>query len=78
MVWKVGLRSLLSWTLFQKRYEVLPSSIRTALVQFQECSDKSNKSIFNSDIVESRSYILFVADSAVVTVTTDGREIRGI
>jgi hypothetical protein len=78
MVWKVGLRSWLSWTLFRQRYEVLPSFARTALVQFQECSDKSNKSIFNSDIVDSRSYTLFVVDSAVGTVTTDDREIRFI
>jgi hypothetical protein len=74
-VWKVGLRSLLSWTLFQQRYEVLPSFTRTALVPFQECSDKSNKNSFNSDIVESRSYTLLVVDSSVGTVTTDDREI---
>jgi hypothetical protein len=78
MVWKVGLRSLLSWTLFQPRYEVLPSFTRTALVQVQECSDKSNKSIFNSDIVDSRSYTFFAVDIAVGTVTTDDREIRVI
>jgi len=78
MVWKVGLRSLLSWTLFRQRYEVLPSFTRTALVQFQECSDKSNKSIFNSDVVDSRSYTFFVVDSAVGTVTTDDREISFI
>jgi hypothetical protein len=78
MVWKVGLRSLLSWTLFQQRYEVLPSFTRTPLVQFQECSDKSNKSISISDIVDSRSYTFFVVDSAVGTVTTDDREMRVI
>ena len=75
-MWKVGLRSLLSWTLFRQRYEVLPSFTRTASVQFQECSDKSNKSVFNSDIVDSRSYTLLVVDSAVGTVTTDDREIK--
>jgi hypothetical protein len=53
-----------------------PLSLGTALVQFQECSHKSNKNIFNSDIVESRSYTLFVVDNEVGTVTTDDREIK--
>jgi len=55
-----------------------PLLLGTALVQFQECSDKSSKNIFNSDIVASRSYTLFVVDSAVGKVTTDDREIRVI
>ena len=47
-------------------------------MQFQECSDKSNKCVFNSDIVDSKSCTFFFVDSAVGAVTTDDREIRAI
>lgn len=61
-----------------QHYEVLPSFTRTASVPFQECSDKSNKNSFNSDIVESKAYTLLFVDSSVGTVTTGDKEIRVI